>query len=254
MDAAAPRGRRVVFFSLKGGAGTTTLATNVALLLAQQGRQRVALLDLALEQGQAEVLLDVTPLVDLGTLGRQRVAPSDVRPDNVNAWLTAHPTGLALLAAPRDPEDAERIGPELAGALLHALTGAFGCVVVDTPSAFTEPALRALEMADLVVLVGTPDVAGAKALSATLRTFWKLQIPADRVVVVLNAPHGDGGISRDTFEQAIEQPVTVAIPYDQAFSDALNRGTPYVLRQERRAPPGLAGLTALANRIAASAT
>jgi pilus assembly protein CpaE len=252
MEPAARQGRRVVFFSLKGGVGTTTLATNVALLLAQQGGRRVALCDLALEQGQAEVLLDVMPLVDLGTLGRNRVAPGDVRPDNVNAWLTEHASGLALLAAPREPEDAERIGPELAGALLQALAGAFAYVVVDTPSAFTEPTLRALELGDRVVLVATSDLAGAKATSTTLRTFWKLQIPTERVLVVLNAPHGEGGIARDTFEQAIERSVTTTLPYDPAFGQALNRGQPYVLSQGRRSSAALAGLTALATALAGS--
>lgn len=252
MEPAARQGRRVVFFSLKGGAGTTTLATNVALLLAQQGARRVALFDLALEQGQTEVLLDLVPLVDLGTLGRNRVAPGDVRPENVHAWLTEHASGLALLAAPREPEDAERIGPELAGALLQALAGAFAWVVVDTPSAFTDPTLRALELADRVVLVGTPDFAGAKATSTTLRTFWKLQIPAERVLVVLNAPHGEGGIERDAFEQAIERSITTKIPYDPAFGQALNRGQPYVLSQGRRSSAALVGLTALANELAGS--
>ncbi len=248
---APPRaGRIVLFFSLKGGSGRTTLAANTALLLARDGEETVGLLDLALEQGAAELLLDVVPRVDLGTLAGDEVDPAAVTPEEVRRLVVVHPGGVALFAAPRYPEDAERVSPDLSLATLRAMAGAFPYVVVDTPCSFNEHVLRALEIADLVVVVATSDLAGAKAMSTTLRIFQELHVPDERMLVVLNAPHGQAGISREGLERAIRLPVHVAVPYDPAFSQALNTGQPHVLRRERRPTASQAALAELASKVA----
>ncbi len=240
----------VLFFSLKGGSGRSTLAANTALLLARERDERVGLLDLALEQGTAELLLDLVPRVDLGTLAGDEVDPDALTPDEVRHLVVVHPGGVALLAAPRYPEDAERVTPDLTIAALEAMAGAFPYVVVDTPCTFNEHVLRALEIADLVVVVATSDLAGAKATSTTLRVFQELQLPDERVLVVLNAPQGESGISRDGLERALRLPIQVAVPYDPAFSQALNSGQPHALRRERRPTASQVALSDLARKVA----
>jgi pilus assembly protein CpaE len=243
-------GHVVVFYGLKGGSGRTTLAANTALLLARESGETVGLLDLALEQAAADLLLDVMPRVDLGTLASDEVDPEAVTPAEVRHLVALHPAGVALLAAPRYPEDAERVSPELSFAALEAMAGAFAYVVVDTPCAFNEHVLRALEVADLVVLVASSDLAGAKATSSALRIFQELKVPDDRLLVVLNAPQGDAGIDRQGLERAIRLPVHVAVPYDPAFMQALNAGQPHALRKERRPTASQAALAELASKIA----
>src|SRR3954468_13613220 len=95
-DAPRRAGRVVAFFSLKGGCGRTTLATNTALLLARLSGGTVGLLDLALEQGSAELFLDVIPRVDLGTLAGDEVAPEALTAEAVRRMVTMHPAGVAL--------------------------------------------------------------------------------------------------------------------------------------------------------------
>jgi pilus assembly protein CpaE len=243
-------GRVVAFFSLKGGSGRTTLVANSALLLARLYSDTVGLLDLALEQGSAELFLDVIPRIDLGTLAGDEVAPEAVTADEVRRLVVMHPGGVALLGAPRYPEDAERVSPDLTTAALAAMTGAFGLVVVDTPCSFNEHVLRVLETADLVVLVATTDLIGAKATSTTLRIFQELKVPDERLVVVLNAPNGDSGIDREGLERAIRVPVNVVVPYDASFLQAVNTGEPLVLRKERRPTPAQVAIAQLADHIA----
>src|SRR5581483_8098531 len=103
-------------------------------------------------------------------------------PEEIRHLVTMHPGGVALLGSPRYPEDAERISPDLSAAALHALAGAFEQVLVDTPCTFSEHVLRTLESSDLVVLVATTDLAGAKATSTTLRIFQELRVPDRRVL------------------------------------------------------------------------
>jgi pilus assembly protein CpaE len=249
-EAAAAGTRQVVVcLSLKGGAGTSTLAANLALLLAQQGREQVALLDLALQTGATEVLLDVVPRVDLGTLARDEADVAGLSRSDVRRLVAMHPAGVALLAAPRLPEDAERVTPELVAAALEALAHTFGCVVVDTPAGFTEHALRALDMADLVVVVATPDVVGAKSAVAALHVLDALEFPRDRVVVVLNAPYGNGEVDPQQLASLLGLPVTVQVPYDPAFGRALNTGQPRALEAERHRTAALAALHELAKQV-----
>jgi pilus assembly protein CpaE len=249
---AAPQGtgRVVAFFSLKGGCGRTTLAANSALLLARLSRDTVGLLDLALEQGTAELLLDVVPRVDLGTLAGDEVAPEALTVDEIRRLVVMHRGGVALLAGPRYPEDAERVSPDLTTAALAAMAGAFGTVVVDTPCSFNEHILRVLETADLVVLVATTDLAGARAASTTLRIFQELKVPDQRLVVVLNAPNGGVGIDREGLERAIRVPVDVVVPYDASFIQAVNAREPLVLRKAEQPTPAQVALAQLADHIA----
>jgi pilus assembly protein CpaE len=247
-------GRTAIFFSLKGGAGTSTLATNTALLLARQRGETVGLLDLALEQGATHLLLDVVPHVDLGVLAREALDPAMLGADDVRGLVTTYPAGIGLLAAPRRVEDAERIGPELVVAALRALAEAYGCAVVDTPSTFAEYVLHALEAADVVVLVTTPDIAGTRAALTALRIFRELQLPPERLLVVLNAPNGPSRIRLESVEQTLGVPVGAVVPYDPEFVQALNEGKPRALREERRPSRTLTALVDLARRIDAQLT
>ncbi len=249
--AAAARRRHqvVVFFGLKGGVGTSTLAANTALLLARQRGEPVALLDLALQTGSTEVLLDVVPRVDLGSLAADEVNVAGLQPAEVQRLVALHPAGVALLAAPRQPEDAERVTPELAAAALQVLGDTYGCVLVDTPNWFSEPALRALDAADLVVLVTTPDVVGAKAAVASVRILQQLGLPDERLLLVLNAPNSEESVSRRQLETLLRAPFAVVVPHDPAFVHALNSGQPRALQEERRPSPSLVALADLGKLV-----
>ncbi|HEY7066245.1 MAG TPA: response regulator [Chloroflexota bacterium] len=248
--AAPPRARQIVVcLSLKGGAGTSTIAANLALLLARQAGETVALLDLALQTGASEVLLDLVPRVDLGSLAKDEVDVSGLSRGEVRRIVTMHPNDVALLAAPRFPEDGERVTPELVGATLDVLADAYGRVVVDTPSSFSDHVLRALDSADLAIAILTPDVVGAKAAAACLHVLDALDVPRDRLLLVLNAPNGETSIDREQLDQLLRVPIAVSIPYEPAFTAALNRGQPRALQEEPRPSPGQKALFDLARHV-----
>src|SRR5262249_10530727 len=155
----------------------------------------------------------------------------------IRRLVTVHPAGVALLPAPREPEDAERVSVELTTAALEALAFAYSHVVVDTPSGFTEHVLRALDLTDLVVLVATPAMASGRATVAPVRILGELGFGDDRLLLVRNAPYGEAGIDREQFERAIGLAAAVAVPHDPLFGQALNYGQPRALREERRPTP-----------------
>jgi pilus assembly protein CpaE len=66
--ARANRGRVVLFAHAKGGVGTTSLAVNMAVLLAEQSIRPVGLLDLDVEFGDSAVFLNLHPSRTLADL------------------------------------------------------------------------------------------------------------------------------------------------------------------------------------------
>ena len=104
----------------KGGVGATTLAVNLALTFAI--RKRVMLIDMEMG-GTDAILLGLSPEHGLNDIAQLDSGPTD--PATVEAALTAHTSGLKLLAAGDIP-----LEPARAGVLLnHAAALCDVCVI-----------------------------------------------------------------------------------------------------------------------------
>ena len=126
-------GRIVTVFAAKGGCGKTTLAINLAVALAKDGR-RVCLIDLDLAFGDVAISVQVNPA---RTIINALPMLGHVDTTGAASLLTRYRAGLDLLLAPVTPGDAEKIPPALIRELLSVLQGMYDYVVVDTPAAFS---------------------------------------------------------------------------------------------------------------------
>ena len=88
----------VAVFSPKGGAGTTTVATNVATVMAERRPGRVAIIDLDLQFGQVATHLNVRPRQTLADLARDDQSRRDT--ELVRTYAAQTSFGLAVFAAP----------------------------------------------------------------------------------------------------------------------------------------------------------
>ena len=96
------RGRRVVaVFSPKGGVGTTTVATNLALIAAERHPNQTLIMDLDLSFGQVASHLNLTPKQTVLELARDVAAQHD--PEQFRTYAIHHPGNLQVLAAPPGP-------------------------------------------------------------------------------------------------------------------------------------------------------
>jgi pilus assembly protein CpaE len=64
-DPTAPTGSIITVFGVKGGVGKTTLATNLAVALAQETSASVALVDLDVPFGDVAMMFDIQPQQDI---------------------------------------------------------------------------------------------------------------------------------------------------------------------------------------------
>jgi pilus assembly protein CpaE len=226
----AKTGKVVTVFSPKGGTGKTVLATNLAAASARMGIDTL-LVDLDLQFGDSALTLAVAPPATIADLA---AASGAVDVEKLNAFVTADPrTGLALLPAPKRPEEAEIVGQSELGAILDAARKGYGAVVVDTGPLFDGAMLAALDRSDQLLLVCNPEVTSLKNVRIGLETIDRLGFPRERVSLVANRLGAAGAVSRESIEQALDAKIAFDLPDDPAVPAAINRVLPVVLADER---------------------
>lgn len=213
----------VAVFSPKGGVGKSTIASNLACAAAERIGEGVALVDLDLQFGDLSTLLGVEPRATVADVVRLPTLTFD----GVQRMLAPiDKTDVQLLASPVNPLEAEEVEPEQAVALLEVLRRRFQAVIVDTALGYTDVNVAALDVADLILLVLTPDVVTVRSVVRTLDLFDQgFQYPREKIRLLVNR---DGsGLSRQEIEEALGRPIDFGVPSDGAWPvRAANEGVP----------------------------
>jgi pilus assembly protein CpaE len=225
-EAASRLGTIVTVFGVKGGIGKSTLAANVAVALAEQTRQHVAMLDLDLQFGDAAVMLDLLPSHTVEHLAREI---DRLDPQLVLGYLAEHPSRVKLLAAPATPEGSEAVGDEQVGRILEALASTSDYVVVDTASQLDAVSMTALDLSTLVLLVATPEVPCIRRTKACLTLMQEWGYSRDKVKLVVNRTHRKSQVKLAEIEEVLQYPVFAAIPDDRTVGKAVALGTPVAM-------------------------
>ncbi|HEV7604436.1 MAG TPA: response regulator, partial [Candidatus Limnocylindrales bacterium] len=131
--------RTVAVFSPKGGAGTTTVATNIAIAAVARRPDRVILVDFALQFGGVATLLDLDPKQTLADVVRDEAFVRE--PEQLRTFAMRHDSGLHVLASPAVPEAAETITSAHVEGILATLLDGYDMIVVDAGSTLDERVL-----------------------------------------------------------------------------------------------------------------
>jgi pilus assembly protein CpaE len=243
---AAP-GRVIVFASAKGGSGTTTLAVNTALLLAEMAPGNVAIADMDMFHGQVSTHLDIYGRGSTATLAREDLRSQT--PEMIADSGRLHPSGLMVYGGPYRPDDAQGVTSDHLKALLATLRGMYATVVVDGGSTLDGRAMTVLNAADRLAIVVTPDIPALRLLHAALEVLSELGNAADRTTFVVNDVYPKSSISADQIEEHLSIRVGLTVPYDsENFLRGINEGHPIVALSRRSA--AAAALRKLAEMLA----
>jgi len=227
--------RTVAVFSPKGGAGTTTIATNVAVAMAAKRPDRVILIDLALQFGGVATHLNLHPRQTVADLVRDDAAMREA--ELLRGYTTRHSSGLHVLAAPAAPEAGESITDAHVGRILTTALEAYDFMIIDAGSALDERVLTVLEAADSVILPVYAEIAALKAMHALLEYLTETGSVALKSMLVLNNPFAREILKLRDVEGALGSKVAFELPYDPfLYLKAVNEGIPVVVGAARSAP------------------
>ena len=222
----------IAVFSPKGGAGTTTVAVNIAVLLARQVPDAVAIIDLDLQFGQVATHLNVPVRHSIVAVAHDAAGQSD------REWFRSaaerHESGLHVFGAPAAPDEADDLTAAEVESLLRAAVAAYGTVVVDAGSRL-DARIRALfALADAVVIVVTPEFPAVKAVNAFLEHLATSGADIGATTFVLNQPFARELLKLKDIEDAMGGKIGLQVPYDPfLFLKAVNEGVPVSLAAPR---------------------
>ena len=197
-------GSVVTVYSPKGGAGCTTIATNLAICLHSEDTP-VVLVDGNLQFGDVAIFLN-----EQGKFSAVDLAPrvDELEPDFVDSMLIKHaPSGIRVLAAPFRPEYAENVTGDQFGKIITYLRRMFAYVVIDTASALTDITLAAIDASDLVVLITTQDIPAIKSARLFLDLSDALDISRRRILFAMNRFDKRIGITPEKIGETFKQEI-----------------------------------------------
>ena len=237
----------IAILGSRGGVGCTSLAVNLGCCLAQDPDNAVALVDLDLALGDADVALDLIPDHTLADLALQieRLDMAFLR----RALVKHEATGLSLLAHPMQMQDVGLIHEDHLQRLLNLLRAAYTHVILDLSKGLTPTDLTALRMADVILLIAQLELSSLRNVVRMLLTLGAEEGLSDKVKVVMNRTGSDfmeGEISLKKAEETIGKPIFWQVPNDaKAMIGSRNAGVPLIQHAPRSkvhtALMGLAG-------------
>ena len=195
-------GQITVVLGSTGGCGKTTVAINLASVLAATGAQ-VCLVDLSLDTGGLASALGLEP---------------------VSSLVTPYQPGLDCALAQAKP--GERFSPTFVAELLVALEGEYDHIIVDTPTRFTEQVLTALDAARHHVVVGTSERPSLKAMRLALDMLDLLTYEARGRRIVLNRVDPAIKLSARDVDAIVHNRVDGELPATRAVPSSINQGQP----------------------------
>jgi CheY-like chemotaxis protein len=145
--------KTVAVCGAKGGVGATSVAVNVAITLARQGKL-VVLAELRPYGGSLRFMLRVPSAQDLG--GLLELTAEQIKRPEIERRLVQHSSGLQLLLAPQIGSEHE-LTEGHAEKILEVLSARADYLILDLPYLRGEAMRRTMELSDQVLLVTEPE-------------------------------------------------------------------------------------------------
>jgi pilus assembly protein CpaE len=239
-------GKVFAFFSAKGGSGSTTVATNLAIEVHRHTRKKTLLVDLDPELGEISLLLGVQPQFNFVDL-----VQNFHRMDTglLSSYIEQHASGVHLLSAPYHPDRAAAVSEDQVRQILAYLKTQYEFIFVDAKS-FGPATLAAFEQSSDVFLVATVDLPSLRNIQRGLPLIRRVMPRGDEQIrLVINRFNPNDEISLKDVQKSLGLPVYATLANDyEAVIASINSGKPVVLQVGKS--PVARDLKALALRLA----
>ncbi len=218
------RGKIINVIGSKGGIGTTTVAVNLAVSLAEaKNSPTVALMDMNLLFGEIPIFLNLNSPFNWGEVAKN-ISRADVT--YLMSILAKHSSGIYVLPSPTGIDGINVANAGIIKQILDLMTQVFDFIIIDGGQPLDEVSLKILELSDFVFVVAIlslPCLANVKKL---LWTFGKLGFPKpEKIKILMNRYHKKSLISLKEAEESLKQRIHSLITNDyQTTMSAINQG------------------------------
>lgn len=218
-------------FSPKGGAGTTTIAVNLAISLQKELQEDVLLIDGKHLFGHVALCLNlrtansITDMIShLGMLDQRMVKQVVVR----------HISGISVLPSPTSISEGQGIRPEDVFKMMEILQSVYPNIIIDAGSHLSENTVTYLDLSDKILLVLNPDLASLRDVRQFEEVARSLSYPDDKTLLILNLTGRKADVKREEIEKILKMKIFGKIPADENVAlGCLNEGVPIVLKYPR---------------------
>jgi pilus assembly protein CpaE len=202
--------RIVAVMGAKGGVGATVVACQIAARL-QAGGARVAVVDLCLPLGDVALYFDVPCSYTIADIAQQK---RQVDRTYLETLMDGKPGGVRILASPTRAEEAELVNGSHVEQVIGVLRRQFDWVILDVSRIFGEPTVRALDLADEILLVTLMDVSTLHHSHHLLELLERLGHTDERVRLVANRHAPDGPVEDKDVKEFLGRELDFRIPND----------------------------------------
>jgi pilus assembly protein CpaE len=217
------------FFPVSGGAGCTTLVIQSAFLLGRKEKrlESTCIVDLNFQDGTVADYLDLRPAFNVEDLSS---APGRLDRQLLDVMLSRHPSGLAVLAAPRFPGHYVEVSEGLVASVLGLLSRSFKTIVVDLPKVWfpwTDNVIWGSDKVFVVARFTVPSLRQARFVADAIVSKASTSTQVGVIINKFHEPLFGSGLLRKDAERLLGPRLAGFIPdAGNAVTEAINRGLP----------------------------
>jgi pilus assembly protein CpaE len=216
-----------IVFSPKGGVGTTTIASNLAISLHKTLNEDVLLVDGKHLFGHVALSLNlrtgnsITDLLTYAGMLDQRL---------IRQVVIKHMSGIHVLPSPISIFEAQGIKPENLFKVIQSLQLAFSNIIIDGGNYLNENTVTYMDSSEKILLVLNPDLASMRDVRQFMEVAATLSYPKDKTLLILNQTGRKADVRREEIEKILKMKIFGKIPSDENVAlSSLNEGVPIIL-------------------------
>ncbi|MBX3457288.1 MAG: AAA family ATPase [Candidatus Paracaedibacteraceae bacterium] len=233
-------GKIVSVMGSRGGVGTSSIVTNLGVLLSTQYDKRVCMMDMDMHSGTFPQYLNIETSDGFSQLFE---SPDRIDKVLVERYMTFYNERLGVLCSELSLTDKPDIKPDAIEALFNFISPQFHYTLIDLPRHFsTQLVSNVLSRSTQLIVICDYSITSLKDCCRIMQLAKSFPNLSHGILFVANQTnlYKDGYIDRSTFEETLQRQISLEIQFDHTYPmTALTDGDPVVLNAKGAMAEGI---------------